>query len=300
MLIPNASSESPSSPRRPNAARSPIPATAGGRTSGSSTSVIRSPSPAEVARAEEVGDRSADDQDDHVRDDARLQADDAVPRARPRCRAADQIARRDAQEDGDEREQEEANAMRRPARAAIWNGLLTGARSPASWSALRRLVAEEEGRRTPGPARLASSLRPLRPDSEWAPGSRPGARSSAPSSPAALASVAYTKPASASPSATLLRTPFTSFSSLTTLVENARPCPSFLRVPRACSHRQGRPRRRSTSFTPFASHVRQRVDSCAVVFRDDQDEAVGREDLRLLDEVGPRRAASGYFVLAAA
>ena len=39
MSIPSASIDPPSSPSRPNAASSPIPATAGGRTSGSSTSV---------------------------------------------------------------------------------------------------------------------------------------------------------------------------------------------------------------------------------------------------------------------
>ena len=45
MEIPAASSVSPSRPARPNAAKSAIPATAGGRTSGSSISVSTSDRP---------------------------------------------------------------------------------------------------------------------------------------------------------------------------------------------------------------------------------------------------------------
>ena len=55
--IPNAFSCSPSSPNRPKAAISPIPATAGGRTSGSSTSTTSSERPRKrrVARRYAVG-----------------------------------------------------------------------------------------------------------------------------------------------------------------------------------------------------------------------------------------------------
>ena len=66
----------PSSPRRPNAASKPMPATAGGRTSGSSTSVTRERVPAEAPAREQVGGRRPEQHDQRLRDQARLQADE--------------------------------------------------------------------------------------------------------------------------------------------------------------------------------------------------------------------------------
>ena len=73
--IPASPSGSPSSPPAPKAASSPMPATAGGSTSGSSTRVMTSDAPAERARGEQVGDRRADQDDEDVGDRVRARRD---------------------------------------------------------------------------------------------------------------------------------------------------------------------------------------------------------------------------------
>ena len=93
--MPSASIVPPSSPRLPNAASSPIPATAGGRTSGSSTSVTDERAPAE-ARASRADRRPAFRRAHaRVRDRVRLQRhDERVARASLRARRAAVRARR--------------------------------------------------------------------------------------------------------------------------------------------------------------------------------------------------------------
>src|SRR3954451_21546091 len=104
----------PSSPARPKSASSPIPATAGGSTSGSSTSVITSARPrkrplaaAEAPARDQVCERRAEQNDQRLGDQRRLGADDQrIGHDRAR-QLVEQLPRRDAQKDRRHRQHEE-------------------------------------------------------------------------------------------------------------------------------------------------------------------------------------------------
>ena len=90
-----ASSVPPSRPARPKRRAAPIPATAGGRTSGSSIErEQRRRGRGTRARGEEVGGRRPDEQDEDVRDRARLQRHESASRATSLAELRDELARR--------------------------------------------------------------------------------------------------------------------------------------------------------------------------------------------------------------
>ena len=139
---PRKSSEPPSSPSRPNAASRPIPATAGGSTSGSSITVKHDGAATEPAARDEVRGRRADEEDDRLRDEARLRGyderveDDAAPEL------AQKLARRHAEEDGGDREQEERErqAEREDERDVEGRAAHHGSPNPAAVSRARPVL----------------------------------------------------------------------------------------------------------------------------------------------------------------
>ena len=111
--MPSASKVPPRSPSRPKAARSAIPATAGGRTSGSSTSVTTNGSAAEARAGDQVGGGRTDHENQRLRDHVRLQSDDDGVECNLAPELGEELSGRDAQEDRDERKEQEDERDRR-------------------------------------------------------------------------------------------------------------------------------------------------------------------------------------------
>ena len=215
--MPSADSELPSSPSRPNVASRPMPATAGGRTSGSSTSVTARlrPGKRRVASRYAVGRAESDDQ--RLGNECRLECDDQRVARHLGAERVDQLARRNAQEDRRDRNDEERERREgrdETARAGTAVSLRQTRIPRHARPCDRHSRGARSGTPAPQPGRAAS------------PRSQPRRRRSAgharerdhPHLPRDRPHVGgVDEAASASPSATLATMPFTSGSRLTVL-----------------------------------------------------------------------------------
>ena len=107
MLSPKASSVPPSRPKRPNAAMKADPGDSRRQHERELDQRDHEPATWEPTRRDEVGGRGADEQDDRLRDEVRLDRDDEGVHGRAAPELREELARRDPREDGDDRQQQE-------------------------------------------------------------------------------------------------------------------------------------------------------------------------------------------------